>query len=272
MKKFAWLVCLFLVCSFFVRGEEMKVKLVGIQCISGFESDDNLPIFNKNGNGMYLFFKGELPEDNASISNFEIEKAIDSTGKDLTMININMIKTMSSYNNGMPNVLYGANDNNVFGFETLLTPPAKDANSIKELSGTVNYEVPSELKEVDLGFTEISEGAEGKEYEAVIKNVNSYGEGKNKITNFSIEMIVPANNFKKIKVLNEDGKNVAMEQYNNGRAYRGYNRGVKKQYYSVGIKEEIPKKFKIIAEVYKKSDKKSMKFKLENISLMLGGK
>lgn len=143
--------------------------------------------------------------------------------------------------------------------EMELKLPAVGVKGLKELSGTLEYQVASATKEVDLGFTELKANAKGTELGAQIKSIK---EGWNKDGSQQMELKL---NLKKDSLkavwLGADGAKTELKQ-------NGYGGGGNTYTFTYESKTAFPANGKLVAEVYDQMQTFTTTFKLENISLL----
>jgi hypothetical protein len=143
--------------------------------------------------------------------------------------------------------------------EAELKLPAPGVKSLKELSGTLEYQVASATKEVALGFTNLLVGAKGMELGAQIKSIK---EGWNKDGSQQMELKL---NLKKDSLkavwLVADGAKTELKQ-------NGYGGGGNTYTFTYEYKGTFPPNGKLVAEVYDQLQTFTTTFKLENLSLL----
>jgi hypothetical protein len=143
--------------------------------------------------------------------------------------------------------------------EAELKLPAPGVKGLRELSGTLEYQVGSATKEVALGFTNLLAGAKGLEFGAQIKSIK---EGWNKDGSQQLELKL---NLKKDSLkavfLVVDGVKTELKQ-------SGYGGGGNTYTFTYEFKGTIPANGKLVAEVYDQLQTFTTKFKLENVSLL----
>lgn len=143
--------------------------------------------------------------------------------------------------------------------EAQLKLPAPGVKGLKELSGTLEYQVASATKEVDLGFTNLVANARGTELGAQIKSIKD-GWQNDGSQQMELKLNLKKDALKAVRLL-VDGTKTELKQ-------NGYGGGGNTYTFTYEFKGTIPANGKLVAEVYDQLQTFTTPFKLENISLL----
>ena len=143
--------------------------------------------------------------------------------------------------------------------EAELKLPAPGVKGLKELSGTLEYQVASATKEVTLGFTNLQVGAKGAELGAQIKSIKE-GWNKDGSQQMELKLNLKKDNLKAVWLV-IDGAKTELKQ-------SGYGGGGNSYTFTYESKTAFPANGKLVAEVYDQMQTFTTTFKLENISLL----
>jgi len=144
--------------------------------------------------------------------------------------------------------------------EVELKLPAPGVKGLKELSGTIEYQVAGGTKQVDLGFTNLQDNARGTELGALIKSIkpSRRNDGSQQL---ELKLNHPKNGLKAV-YLKLDAMNLSkLEQ-------RGYSGGGNSYTYTFDHRGAIPANGRLVVEIYEQLQTFTAPFKLENISLL----
>jgi hypothetical protein len=143
--------------------------------------------------------------------------------------------------------------------EAELKLPAPGVKGLKELSGTLEYQVAGGTKEVDLGFTNLQASSRGTELGAQIKSIKP-GWQKDGSQEMELKLNLAKENLKAVQLV-VDGVKTEL-------ARRGYSGGGNTYTFTYESKAAIPASGRLVVEVYDQTQSYSTTFKLENISLL----
>jgi hypothetical protein len=239
------------------QGEPLKnLRVAGVRLITESDSKQDLQPF-QNRAGYTLSLCGDFAGSVLAVTDkSQVERAIADDGSSL-------LEEQGGEKIHFPRL---SKDKTAVIFEVPLKLPGKDVTAIKELSGHLQYTVAGGTKEVDLGISELKDGAKGTEYGAQIGTIK---EGWQK--NGSQEMEL------KLKLDVEDIKSVTMVAGGNKTVLErsGYFGGGNSCTLTLSSKQAFPAEARLTAEVYDKIQTYEVPFKLENINLLgrsAGGK
>ena len=130
---------------------------------------------------------------------------------------------------------------------------------LKELSGHVQYRVSAGTKDVDLGFDEVKAGAAGTTLGA---RINTIGEGwqKNGTQVIKLHLKADVADIKSMSLV-VDGQKTELNRNSSSS-------GMGECDLDYELKEALPPKAHLVAEVYDKVQVYTAPFKLENITLL----
>jgi hypothetical protein len=137
-------------------------------------------------------------------------------------------------------------------FDARLTLPGPGVKGLREVSGRLQYTVAAGTKEVDLGFTKFTAGAEGAELGAVIESIEE--------RNMELKLELKPDAIKAFYLV-VGGSKTELER----RGYSGFNDSYTYTYES---EQGFPAKAKLVIETYADLQTFDAPFKVENLSLL----
>jgi len=230
-------------------GDFKSLKVGGIRWV--FETDNSNDIRPLNWTAGYtLSVIGELPGSVMAISGGKLETATGSDGSDL-LPEKDWDRKIS-----FPRL---SKDQTKVVFEVNLATPGPAVKSFKEISGTLQYSVAGSSTNVDLGITEIKEGATGSALGATVKSVKP-GFGDNGGQDIELEMKLEPDELISLSAIDADGQETVLKRT----SYSGGNR----QYdITFNSKTEIPVKSRLVAKLHSEVKQFEIPFKLSNLDL-----
>lgn len=144
-------------------------------------------------------------------------------------------------------------------FETSMGAPKNKKASLAEVSGTITYLTTNKTKEVDLGFTSLEDGSEGKTLSAKVSHVDK-GWSTETAKMVTVDLAVNFSQVKEFKFIGPDGKPI------NGRS-NGYSGGGETSQFTFEFDAMPPPKSKVIAVLYDNIQRYEAPFTLKNIRL-----
>ncbi len=224
-------------------GELKSVQVLGVRLVR--ETPEGLDVrpFSEEA-GYTLSLLAELPGSVLAMTDeCVLETAIADDGSDL------LPESEWSRRISFPNL---SEDKAHVIFEVRLALPGPDVKVLREVSGRLQYTVAGDTKEVDLGFTKLATGADGRELGAHIESIDDE----------SVELKLEArpDDIKALFLVVGSNKT---ELNRNG--YSGYNDSYTYTYQS---ETGFPAKARLVAEVYADLQTFDAPFKLENLTLL----
>lgn len=143
--------------------------------------------------------------------------------------------------------------------EAQLKLPAPGVKGLKQLSGTLAYQVASATKEVELGFTNLVANARGTELGAQIKSIKE-GWQNDGSQQMELKLNLKKDALKAVRLVVDGAKNELKQS--------GYGGGGNTYTFTYEFKGKIPANGRLVAEVYDQMQTFTTTFQLENISLL----
>ena len=225
----------------------------GVQWVNEPDPKRNMRAFGKWHPGYTLALSAELSgsvlEDSVTS---EVETAIADDGSSLLPTNESERQSRDQWL---------SNDRTVVLFEVALKLPGKAVSGLKEVSGHLRYKVSDGVKEVDLGFEELKEGAKGAALGAKIESIEEdiLKDGGQEM---ELALDTPSGTIKSVSLI-ADGKKTVLDQH--------FSMGDDDVYIvTLTTERPIPAKGRLSVEMYDNVRTFEVPFKLQNISL-LGG-
>jgi hypothetical protein len=159
-----------------------------------------------------------------------------------------------------------ATDKTAAVIEVALKVPGPGVKGLKEVSGHLQYEVSGGTKEVDLGLENLKSGAIGTALGARIDSIKE-GWQKNGSQQMELKLNLQPSAMKSMALV-ANGVRTELRQ-------SGYSGGGSSYTFTYELKEALPEKGQLVAEVYDKMQTFNTTFKVENITLLgagMGGK
>jgi hypothetical protein len=228
------------------------VKVVGARWISKLDrkEDDFRPFFHEPGYTLVL--QADFPGSILAVTSSSIAtKATADDGSDL-LPNQDRIRWTSD-------VKLSADQGSAL-IEVELKLPAPGVKGLRELSGTIEYQVAGGTQQVDLGFTNLQANARGAELGAQIKSIKP-GWRNDGSQQLELKLNHPKNGLKAV-YLKLDATNLSKL------AQRGYSSGGNSYTYTFDHTGPIPANGRLVVEIYEQLQTFTAPFKLENISLL----
>jgi hypothetical protein len=141
--------------------------------------------------------------------------------------------------------------------------PSPGVKKLKEVSGRLTYTVAKGTKKVNIGVMELTAGAKGKEFGAVISKVNA-SESNAGSQEISLAIDLPHTAITGVQVLDATGKPLDAKQ--NGYSSFGMG-GQQRTTITIAVKGTVPKNGRIVLEVYDGMQKFDAPFVLKDVTL-----
>jgi hypothetical protein len=203
--------------------------------------------FMHNSPGCAVSLVAEMPGAVLSVEDGPVEKAVAEGGADV-------LNKQSFYRKTSGARLTGRNKDLV-QFSVTLAPLPEGSGTIKELAGHLTYTVGSGSKKVDLGEMEMKTGAAGAALGAKVKRFS-----KN-FKSLELELAVESPTaVKAFKFTTPDGAEVALSR-------SGSSTWNKKSTFRFRFQKDVVEKLKVEAELFEKTEKRKLPFKLEELKL-----
>jgi hypothetical protein len=231
-------------------GEFKSLKVGGIRWV--FDSDDKNDVrpFNYSA-GYALSIVGELPGSVMEISGGTLDTALASDGSDL-LPEHDWDKKINNHSL--------SKDKSTVIFEVDMRAPGPEVKGFKEISGNLDYSVGDGITNMDLGITEIKDGATGSALDASIKSVKP-GFGNNGGQDIEIKLNLEPHEIISVTAVGADGQEAVLKQ--NG--YGGFNSSYTFTYHA---KTELPAGARLFVKTYGQVKKYTIPFKLTNLTLL----
>jgi hypothetical protein len=203
--------------------------------------------FMHSSPGCVLSLVAEMPGGALKVEDGPLEKAVAGDGTDV-------LNKQSFYRKTSGARLTGRNKDLV-QFSVTVAPLPEGTGAIKELAGSLTCIVGSGSKKVDIGELEMKTGATGSALGAKVKRFS-----KN-FKSLEIELDVESPTaVKGFKFTTPDGAEVALSR-------SGTSTWNKKSTFRFRFKGGVVEKLKVEAELFEKTEKRKLPFKLENLKL-----
>ena len=201
--------------------------------------------------GYTLSIIAELPGSALKVTQGELEKAEADNGTDLL--------PEKEWDRKI-NFATLSEDKTAAVFDIKLVSPPDAVKGFKEIAGHITYLVGEKTKKVDAGFTELTEGAAGKELDATIKSIKPNHWEK---TATDIELKIAGNRetVKSVEILNAAGQ--ALETKISSTMEMNT-----QTTFTLTVKSAVPKDGRIVLEVYEGLEQFDAPFVLKNTSLL----
>ena len=144
-------------------------------------------------------------------------------------------------------------------FEVKVSAPGAEVKGFKEISGSLKYSVGTGSKDVNLGITEIKDGATGSELGATIESIKP-GFGNNAGQDIELKLNLDPVELISLTAIGADGQETVLKQ-------NGYFGGNHQTTFTFSAKTELPAKSRLVAKVYAQVKNFEIPFKLSNLDL-----
>lgn len=223
-------------------GDFKSLKLVRVNHVTDKEESRGL---SSGDRGLTLTFVGDLPGSVLKTKLGQLKTALVDTGESLVKD-----RTISS--------IQLSSDKSVVMFDVKLELPPARAKGIREVSGVLTYLVGEKTKEVDLGLTEIKEGAIGKDAK-ITKIDGGRDEGHERL---DITLTLPEDSIESFVVKDGAGAVLPVKVVGWGLSWG------KESTRTLSIEGKFPAKGRILVNVYEDLKEYEIPFKIENVDLL----
>lgn len=226
---------------------------VGGACIVYFQDEAiNYHPYNQEI-GVHFSFVGKMPLADLRIKNGRLTKAITTNGEDILPEKqfYRSLRLLKLADNGI-----------TLKFEANLNLPQKKETNLSEISGVVSCYKTENTKKVDLGIIEIKKGAVNKSENISIDQINhvKWGPYKHLIHLNLSKLNISKSLLKDISLYEENGNQIE--------ASLGSSSSSTTSLISQGIRvNNLPKKGRIVLELYDNPQEYEIPFSIKNISL-----
>jgi hypothetical protein len=230
-------------------GAFKSLKVGGVRWI--FDSDDKNEVqpFGSPA-GYTLAVVGELPGSVMEMSDGKVETALGSDGSNL-LPEDEWDRKISS-----PRL---SKDQSKVVFEVNLRPPGPGVKGFKEISGSLSYSVGEGSKDVNLGITEIKDGATGTALGASIESLKP-GFGDDGSQDLELKLNLDPRDLISLTAIDAKGQKTVLQQ-------NGYSGGNHQTTFTFAVKTALPANARLVAKVYAKVKNFEIPFKLSNLNL-----
>jgi len=229
--------------------ELLPAKVGGVRLVYYNDEVIELRPFNWDL-GYTLSLVVTLPDKAVSVSEGKMLSAVADTGEDLLPEN--------EWERPISFPELGKDQRTVL-FEVKLKVPDEDVKGLRELSGTLDYLVSSGTKEVDLGITEFTAGAQGTEYNAAIVSIGPSKWDASE-TVLALKLNLKTDSVKSVEFYDDNGQALGLER-------SGYSSTGAVTSFFYRVDKGLPDKGRIKIQVYEGQQKRQVTFRLEHILL-----
>lgn len=152
-----------------------------------------------------------------------------------------------------------SSNSSAFFLDVGLKIPGPSVNGLREISGKVQYMTMTGVRRIDLGFTELKEGAKGTELGALIKVIEASSK-KDGSQQLHLSLNLRRENLTGISLV-VGGNRTPLKQH-------GYSGGGATLTYYLEYPRAIPINGHLVADIYDEVKAFEVPFKLENLSLL----
>lgn len=227
-----------------------SVTVGGVRWVRATDTKRGIRPFNWE-EGFTLSVIAELPGSALKVTKGEVEKAQADNGTDL------LPEKEWDRKIHFPSL---SEDRTAAVFDVKLASPSDTVKGFKEISGRITYLAGEKTKKIDAGFPELTAGAAGKEFGAIIKSINP-SQWEKDTTNVELELAVKREVIKSVEVFNSAGQALGAKLGN-------YSSNGKQTTLTVGLNSAVPKAGKIVVEMYEELQQFDAPFVLKNITLL----
>jgi hypothetical protein len=150
-----------------------------------------------------------------------------------------------------------SSEKNSVSFDITMQRPSDRAKGIREITGTIEYQTASEAKEVDLGITNFTQGAQGK----LGAHIESIGASWAKdYTDMKLKLNIPKAKIASIKLYDENHTELFVTQSD-------ISESPDAAMYSFSTSGEFPKRGSVIVKVYDEVKIYSAPFSIKDVDL-----
>ena len=229
--------------------QPLSVRVGGVRLVYFNDKANELRSFNWD-KGYTVSLVVTLPDEAVNVSEGKMLSAVTDTGEDLLPEN--------EWDRKISFPELGKDGRTVL-FEVKLKVPDNEVKGMREISGSLDYLVSSGVKEVDLGITELTAGAQGTQYNAEIASIGPSDWDASE-TVLALKVNLKEESVKAIEFFNDQNQPLELER--GGYSSMG---GVTTFFHRVD--PNLPAKGQVRIQVYQGQQKRQAEFKLENILL-----
>jgi hypothetical protein len=231
-------------------GELKSIRVVGVRIVR--EVDDKLgerPFGNEAGYALSLL--AELPGSAVAMTDdCGLDTAVADDGTDLM--------PQSEWNRGI-HLPHLTEDKAHTLFEVTLALPGTGVKGLREISGHLQFKAGSATKEIDLGFTKLASGAEGKELGAAIESIDA-GSDASQPSRVELQIGCEPALLKNLYLVSGKTRTALRRS--------GYSGSQETYPYTFESESGISASAKLVAEIYSDLQTFNSTFKLENLTLL----
>jgi len=226
-----------------------SLKVGGVRLVRFSDSKRDVRPLNYD-KGYTLSIVGELPCPVLSVTEGKLETAIADNGEDL------LPEREWDSKIHFPRL---SKDKTVVIFDVNLSLPGENVRGIREVSGILKYTIASGSRNVDLGITDFTIGAKGKEFGAAIKSIKRSKWEKGKQT-LSLKLNLSQSSIKSVTFYDDEKNKLDVSS-------QGYFSMGSSTTFEYSCKGTLPETGFIVVGIFEGLKKYEIPFKLTNISL-----
>jgi len=246
--------------------EFVNVKVAGVQYVFRASQKKGIQPFRERAEGVKIAVIGKLTGSVLNVQNGKIVAIEDDNGEDL-------LRDEEHGGARISNIRL-SRDRTIVLFEVAGRLPSEDAEGFGVIEGKMTYTSAAGTKKKELGWLELKTGAKGESGVLAVKMAHR----QRQWSSLMLEVKMPQHELKRLLLYDEAGEEVeAMDQSSMRHHYvehleefmPGEVEMPKEQHdRNISFQTKMPKKVKVVAEIYENLAKGELTFKLEDVDLL----